>query len=538
MTSSRSLLTLVGFGLLLLMLVGCSSPSDEPVAPTATTPANSPAESPMAATDQPSTPEATATPTARVPEGELRVGMGLPGFPAGFDPLTFGSYAAVRFGVGETLTRLTPEITIEPWLAESVEPVTPTTWQVNLRDGVTFQDGSPLTAQDVAACFREVIDGRPSAAAFIPQETEIVAVDARTVTFTTPSPIGAFPNNLANSNFPVFKRDGEAVYYTGPYKVAEFETDTSATLEAYTGHWDGPPPLATIRLRVVSDTQAQLLGVQAGDLDMATSLVPEEATGLPDEVEAHVVPGLRLNMVIFNFDRPIFADKAVREAFALGIDRDAINTAVFDGQGEAATALFPTNVAGFDVIHTQSTDVERAAQLLDEAGWVMGSDGVRVKDGERLSFELPCTGATAALIGVVIQAQLSPLGFDIQPLNRAGYDWLFASDFEATVSSTNTLPTGDPGYFFNVQLAEGANFNFGKYANSEFDALIDQLRVEPDPAERNRLSREVQEILGEDFAFATVAISPRVEAIRADKVTNYTLHPSDLYVIDNKIGVE
>jgi peptide/nickel transport system substrate-binding protein len=141
--------------------------------------------------------DATGGSGTQEPKGDLRVGMGLGSFPPSFDPLKSGAYPAIRFGVGETLTRLTPDIKIEPWLAESVTAVNPTTWRVKLREKTTFHDGSALTAQDVVASFRRVIDGLPAAAAFIPKETQITADDAATVSFTTPAPIGAFPTNLA-----------------------------------------------------------------------------------------------------------------------------------------------------------------------------------------------------------------------------------------------------------------------------------------------------------------------------------------------------
>jgi peptide/nickel transport system substrate-binding protein len=141
-------------------------------------------------------------------------------------------------------------------------------------------------------------------------------------------------------------------------------------------------------------------------------------------------------------------------------------------------------------------------------------------------------------MAVVMQAQLKPLGFDIQPQERQGFDWLYSSDFDAAVSSTNTLPTGDPGYFYNVTFAKDASFNFGKYTSSQLDTLIAQMRVEPDLAKRNGLSRQVQELIRTDIPIASVAISPRVEVIRAGKVKNYTPHPSDQYVLDNKIAVD
>jgi peptide/nickel transport system substrate-binding protein len=475
----------------------------------------------------------------RQPRGELRVGLDRGTFPPGFDPIKTSPSYPLRYGVGETLTRLTPDLKIEPWLADSVTAVDPTTWRVTLRKSATFHDGSPVTAQDVVASIRRVIEGLPAAAAFVPKETEIAAVDPATVTFTTPAPIGTFPNNLSSFYFPIAKQVGETVSYTGPYKVARLETDVQAVLQAFPGHWAGPPPLTSIQLRMVPDINAQLLALQSGDLDLATGLLPEQMKGLPRSVEAKITTGIRLNYVQFHLARPLFADKALREAFALGIDRAAINTAVFDGQGEAATGLFPSKAGGFDVLQIQSTDTGRARQVLETAGWRAGADGVRSKDGVRLAFPLYSLGAGPTAMALVIQAQLKPLGFDIQVQERLDlYTMMARGDFDAVMTSISTLPTGEPAYLYNVTLTKDASFNFGKYTSSQLDALAAQMRAEPDAAKRNTLSRQAQEVVRADIPCVCLTISPRVDAIRAGKVKSYTLHPNDLYLIDNQVSVD
>jgi len=477
---------------------------------------------------------------ARQPKGELRVGVSRVSFPPTLDPIkSFGSSYALRFGVGETLTRLTPDLALEPWLAQSVTALDPTTWRVTIRPNVWFHDGSPVMAQDVAASLRQVVEALPAAAAFLPMETQIKAVDPATLTFTTPTPVGAFPNNLASFYFTIFKQVGETAHYTGPYKLSRLETDVRMTLQAYPEHWAGPPPLATIQARLVADSQAEMLALQAGDLDLGTTLSPEQVKGLPSGVEAKVTPGLRIHYVRLNVGRPLFAERAVREAFALGIDRDAINTAVFDGQGEPATGLFPKGVATFDVLPIQATDVGRAQGALEAAGWSPGAGGVRSKDGRRLAFTLYSSGGTAPTAQAqVIQAQLRPLGFDIQVQDRQDFQNLLATgDYDAVMTSIGTLPTGEPGYLYNVALAKDGSFS-GGYSHSQLDALVAQLRVETDPAKRNALSRQVQEIVRADVPYALLAFGPQIAGIRAGKVKNYAPHPNDLYLIDDKVAVE
>jgi peptide/nickel transport system substrate-binding protein len=478
-------------------------------------------------------------PAARRPQGELKIASFV--FPATFDPTrnTEGG-AAVRFGVGETLTRLTPDLKIEPWLAESVTLIDPTTWRVVLRANARFHDGSPVTADDVARSFQRIWESQPAAAGFIPKETRLAVLDARTLTFTTPTPLGGFRNTLSRPTFIVFKQTPAGSLLTGPYRPGQITSEDQVTLTAFAEHWAGPPPIAAINVRHVIPAQTRLLALQAGDVDLVNSLIPDQLQGLPSGIEPSVTPSMRVSFVQFNHRRRIFADQAAREAFALGIDRSGINTAVLDGQGTPASTLFPSNL-GVEVVPAQGTDGARARQVLDAAGWRVGADDVRVKDGVRLAFTLFSAGGTGAPTAQaqVIQAQLKPLGFDVQVQERQDLfsAILPADEWDAAMTSFATLPTGDPLYLYTVTLLTGGDFNYGKYSNAHVDRIIEQMRGELDEARRQALSLQVQESFKADVPYACLVAQPRVEAFRKAKLKNYTPHPNDLYFIDSQMSV-
>jgi peptide/nickel transport system substrate-binding protein len=484
----------------------------------------------------PGSPATGATPAQ--PKGELRIAS--PFLSPNLD-VTKGTtgFNLLSYGAAETLTRLTPEFKVEPWLAQSVTAVDPLTWRVTLRPNATFHDGSPVTAEDVAASFRHSWDTLPAANSFISKDTAVTVVDATTLEFKTPQPNGAFLNNLASFQFVVHKPGTDASILTGPYRPARLTVDNDLILEAYTGHWAGPPPIARIQIRQVADANARVLALQAGDVDLITGVPAEQVKHLPSGVEGVAVPSTRVQYTVFNHTRPPFNDRAVREAFSLGVDRNVLNQIGFDGQSAAMSGIFRQGV-GQEVVAAQGTDVNRAKSVLDAAGWSVGSDGVRVKDGRRLTLTLISYPQRADLtpMATSIQAQLKPLGFDIQfqqvqDITKA----LEGSDWDAAMYSVNLLPTGDPLYAFNQTLVAGGDWNYGKYTSAQMNATIERMRGEIDPARRQALSREAQEIIKTDTPNAYLVASPLIFAYKKEKVLNFTPHPSDTYLIDNRIAV-
>jgi peptide/nickel transport system substrate-binding protein len=485
-----------------------------------------------------STAGAATTPAAAAvsqPRGELRIGADF--LPANLDPTK--AFNLQRFGVGETLTRLTTDLKPEPWLAREVKNVDPTTWRVSLRPNATFHDGSPVDAEAVAASFRRVWENNATATGLISKDSQVTVVDPATLEFKTPNPEGAFPNNLAAFQFIVHKATADGVVMTGPYRPVRLVPDESLQLEAFTGYWGGVPPIARIEVKGIRDTNARVLALQSGDIDLLVGLPLEMAGSLGSQFERPVIPGLRMQYMILNHGKPVFADRAVREAISLGIDRETLNKVGFDGRSKPAVSIFPS-VAGLEVVQAQTTDTARSRQILDQAGWTAGADGVRGKGGQRLRFTLLTYPQRADLtpMAVSIQSQLKALGIEVEIQQVQDIGKALEGDFDAAMYSLGMLPTGDPYYAIHTTLATRGQFNFGRYSNAQVDALAAQLQAEPDPAKRQALSRQVQEVIKADVPNLYLVASPLAYAYNKSKVRNLTLHPSDLYLIDGKLAVQ
>ncbi len=459
----------------------------------------------------------------------LRIAMG--------DDLTVSAdatrkaYEVIVWGMGETLTRLSPAGSLEPWLAESVENLGPRRWRVKVRPGAKFWDGSPVDARSVAESFAANWATQPDVNALISDQTRIRVVDDLTLEFDTPEPVGNFPNALAYHQFVVHR--GEGTVMTGPYRTVSCRPDRELILEPFAEHWSGQRSVPRLVITVVSDPEARLRALESGEADLAYGLPPEVLSRLGDEIEVASVPSKKLHFIQFNHTRPPFAERELREAVALAVDREALLRGGMCGHGRVAAGLFPP-YGGAAVVAIQSTDVDRARRLLDRAGWRPGPDGVRTRDGQRLAFTLYSFPQRREMTGLarMIASQLAPLGFEVGVqevpsivIQAAG------GGFSAAMRSINSLVTGDPYFLLQAMLARGARTNSGGYSNPEVDRALRELRVEIDPGRRQAISRRIQEVLRADVPNVFLLFTPIVIAIRKRRLEGFAVDPNNEYIV-------
>lgn len=513
-----------------LLLSACGAPA------TPGSPATVTGDASASASAAPVTTAASAAPAAG--SGELRIGTGLNVPTSLLATEGTNGFNMVTYGAGETLMRLTPEQELVPWLAEAVERADETTWEVTLRSGVAFHDGTPLTAQAVADSFASSWASLPNAGSFIPVDTQIRVRDELRLSFTTPEPLGNFRYSLANWNFVIHRSPANGVSpMTGPYRPVSLVVDQEFVLERFADYWGGGAALERIRVVRLPDANARALALQSGDIDMLTNVAPEVARGLPPEIAQVSIPGARLHHIILNHTRAPFDEHAVREAASLAIDREALLQATLDGQGEAAVNLYPASL-GLPLVEAQRTDRERARALLDEAGWVLGADGVREKDGRRLEVLLYSYPGRPELtqMAIAIQAMLGEAGFAVAVEEVADVvEMAQGGDFQATMFSVGVQ--SDPLYMPAIALAEGGSFNYGGYRSEQIEALVAQLRAEDEPAARAELAKEVQEVVRADTPNIYLATPPLITAFREGRVVGFTPSPNDLYLVTPELGL-
>ncbi|MFD3164411.1 ABC transporter substrate-binding protein [Herpetosiphon sp. NSE202] len=506
---------LLGLILLIHLLIACGTASE---------------------TAQPTTSTNAASEQTANSNGVLRIGTGI-NLPVGLN-VAQGStgYNMVTYGAGETLMRFTVDNKLEPWLAESVSALDATTWQIKLRQGVRFHDGSELKASDVVTSFNSSWQNLSAAKNFIPADSKTTVIDDYTLILSTSQAEGSVPYSLANWNFVIHKPAVNGIsVLTGMYQPMSLEKDQELVLERFANYWDGQAGLQKISVKKIPDANARSLALQSGDLDLLTNVAPDLASGLPADIELQSVAGTRMHYVMLDSAYPPFDDRLVRQAMTLAIDRQALLQATLDGQGAVATNLYPASV-GIELVEAQIFDPAQAAKLLDQAGWVVGSDGMRRKNGQALAFTLHSYPGRAeiTMMAIAIQAQLKELGIavEVKEVTDIG-EIVEKGNFNASMYSIGTSP--DPQYTVGTTLIKGAAYNYAGYSNPAIESAFAELRAEQDHVKRITIAKRIQTEVKNDPVNIYLASPPLITAYRKGSLSGYVPNPNDVYLITKEL---
>jgi peptide/nickel transport system substrate-binding protein len=460
------------------------------------------------------------------PPGDTVVRVVTPYTVRSLDPIRQGLWSP-EWGYGELLMRATEDGQVEPWLLESLESESPTSWQLRLRPGVRFANGNPLTADVLAA----VIDRHLAENALVEDAlagADVQVLDDRTLRLTTARPVANLPHLLADeqgiSIFDAAATEPAGDIYTGPFQVRSL-TAEELVLERNPNYWGGEVRLDEARVRFVSDPQARVLAVRSGEADIAlyppTDALAQFADGTPAvAVAAQPLQQLR---AIPNLQKAPMNDLAARQAFALGVDYRQLAEDVLGVPYRTPEGLFP-DVVDY-ALPTQRTDAAEAALVLDAAGWAPGPDGIRQRDGERLALAMLTYGSQpdTRSVAVAIQSQLRPLGMEVTIASvddnyaamRDPAGWDVGLSFDGTLGYTYD-PIGPLRSF----LTSGAQRNFGGVADPELDALVAQLEATPDENARRPLLARAQEIVAGN-RYVVIVAQRSSPAIVAESFADY-----------------
>lgn len=459
-------------------------------------------------------------PTAEVPDPRIR----------------YNGWLSNQMGVTETLMGLTTDMELYPRLAESLEQVDDVTWRATLREGVTFHDGSPVTAQHVVDSLTPILDdgsevynGRNAGLLGIAGMT---AEDDRTVIFTTKAPNAAFPWILTEPGVVVLGTPSEdfSINATGPFIFREAVPDQSYRVEAYAGYWGGTPALAEATVMAVTDPAAAALAFEAGDVDLVINY-PETDF---ERITASSAQGLNSATVqlywldIDATDGPL-ADVRIRRAVSLAIDRQGIVDAALSGVGGApAGTLYPAMMPWANGAEPRY-DPAAAESLLAEAG-ATKEGGRWMLSGEPLRIDIVTYSARAALppTAELIQAYLSAIGIDAHVSIgewAANNDAIASGAADLHLQAWGVAPSGDPAYFPGAVLHSEAGSNIGGYANPELDLLLAKGTQTFDTAGRKAIYDQVQAILAEDAPLIPVFHAAQVSVARSG-LEGFAVHPA------------
>ncbi|MEQ3552197.1 ABC transporter substrate-binding protein [Pseudonocardia nematodicida] len=437
-----------------------------------------------------------------VPDARMVVAVAF-GPDAGYAIDTDDAFAVSQLGVTESLVASGPDGEARPLLATSWEQTDPRTWRFELREGVTFQNGEPLTGEAVAGALNWLagVEAPPRPVRGIGLEATADGETAVRVTTTGPDPI--LPLRLSSANTAIL---APAAYEatppsvqgtgTGPMTITEVNGTQSATVDRNETYWGERPQLAGLTANFVPDPAARALALRAGDVDIAQEL-PESAalefTG--GEYTNETVAAPRTASLLLNQSRAPFDDIRVRQAVATAIDRTALGEQALAGSAVPASELFGPAVAWGSQDPAPPADPARARELLAEAGFDAGNP-------LRVTLGTYATRAELPTLATAVQEMLREAGISAT-LQVGDYEArepaLLDGDYDMyLLSRSYLLDVPDAGATLTSDYTCDGSYNINRYCSPEFDALLEPLADEADPQARQEVFRQASERLNAD----------------------------------------
>ncbi len=396
---------------------------------------------------------------------------------------------------------------VVPWLAESFEATSETTWEFKLREDITFSDGTAFNAEAVKANFDRLLDPEMASPMIVlfDMVTEVNVIDEYIVEFVTEYAFAPLPSHIAHTGAAIIAPSAieeetnggltvsENPIGTGAFVLDSWNTGSEIVFVPNENYWGAVPQIDSLTFQVVPEASTRMAMLEAGEAH-AANVDPVDAATIEamENIELERISSTRLEYLGFNLDREPFNDVRVRQAISMAINKVDILDGILQGEGTAATGMLAPTVAG----NTQDVDileydVEAARELLAEAGFADGfSTTIYVNDGS----------AARATIAELIQSQLAAIGIDvtIQIVEWGAFlEMTAAGEHEMFLLGWTTV-TGDADYglfamFHSSNLGDPGNRAF--FVNERADELLEAGRTTADQDDRDVIYAELTQLL-------------------------------------------
>jgi peptide/nickel transport system substrate-binding protein len=451
-------------------------------------------------------------------------------------------------------------------------------WTFEIRDDVTWSDGEPLTADDVAHTYGRIIDGGPELGTWenwVRGVEKVTAPDDTTVVMELSRPNAAFPflpipilpehiwSEISEKEVKSYDNAPPGVVGSGPFRLVEGSAGGSTIrFEKNPDYWRGTPHIDEVVFRVFKAADPAVQALQKGEIDFVTGVNPTQIAALQDEPGITAVnadyPGF--DNIGFNTGsvdletgepmgdpNPAVLDPAFRYALGFALDREAIRDRVYEGAGEIGSTIIPPFQERFhweppeDVAFT--FDLERAGQLLDEAGYTVGDGGKRTLPNGKPIGTLRLIARTDSETSVDVMQYFSEwlgeLGIDaeVQAMESSNLTNQVL-DGEFDVFEWGWFVDPDPGSMLNyLTCDQRGDWSDTWYCNEEYDELYEQQQSEIDEDKRAELIDQMQEIAYREAPYLLTVYNTNGEAWRSDEWEGFVPipEPNGLRVIANDI---
>jgi peptide/nickel transport system substrate-binding protein len=420
---------------------------------------------------------------------------------------------------------------MHPNLAVEWTNVDPLTWEIKLRPGVKFHDGSDFTADDVIYSIERTDEVPNSPAPFsdmVASVDTVTKVDDLTLRITTKSPTPAFMEEIGRV-FIVSKAategkastdfdSGAAAIGTGPYKFTGWKPGESLTLEAFDDYWGEKPEFKDVEIRFISNDAARVAALLSGAVDLIDAVPPADVPGLQSDSNFTVISAASGRVIYLGLSmrgdtapgvtdlagQPLaanpFKDARVRKAISLMIDRTLIIDRILGGSGLPAGQIAAPGLGGHaaDLV-ADAPDVDGAKALLAEAGYPEGFGITVVSSNDRFPGDGDLAQAIAQMLargGLKVNA-VEALPYNVYSKAATAGDYgAFVFSLGASTPTSATL-LQSLLHTYDKDAGMGA-FNRVRYSNTAFDAALGAAMEEFDPAKRVAMLEEVTKMVFAD----------------------------------------
>ncbi|MFK7876204.1 MAG: ABC transporter substrate-binding protein [Paracoccaceae bacterium] len=466
--------------------------------------------------------------------------------PSTLDPHAVSSAPVLGFlnNVYEGLVRRGKDMSIEPALATAWEPIgNGEGWRFTLRQGVTFQDGSPFNADDVIFSYERAASEASDVRSWFAPVSGVKKIDDYTVEIYTSAPNPIFVDSIANwmmmdsewaasngtaepdkenGNYATLNANG-----TGAFAVTSRQPDLETVLEPHAGWWGTVEHNITrATLTPIGNPATALAALLSGDVDFINPVPIQDVARLQGNADVQVIQGIEARVIMLGFpheadalkyssettDANPFADVRVRQAVAHAVNVPAILQTIMRGNAAEVSQLVSPAMRGYSTSleARPAFDQDKAKALLAEAGYADGfSFGLKCPNNRYLNDEAVCQAITGMLAQVGITANLDamPVSNYWPELRADNYDMYLLGWSPGTFDAEHPLR-----FLASTPNAEKklGSWNFGGYSSARIDELLPMIQSEIDDSKRQAMLDETTQIMQDDVAYVPMYVQPLV----------------------------
>jgi peptide/nickel transport system substrate-binding protein len=423
-----------------------------------------------------------------------------------------------------------------------------TVWTFQLRSGVKFHNGQPMTADDVVYTFQQLADPKNASNALstfqgVLKPEGVKKVDSGTVAFHLEAANGSFPYIISSDNYNAiivpkgtdFGTWGKTMIGTGAFKFKSYAANQSADFVANPAYWGGAPNLDGTSFTFYGSQQPQILALQGGTVDVIVQFVPSGAQALLANAGQYSIIKLKSSNhreLSMRNDQAPFTDARVRQAIAYSLDRPAMVKALLEGYGEVGNdspfaPMFPsTNTS----VPQRTQDIAKAKQLLQAAGHSSFTTSLATEQYQEIPQLATVIQESASKIGVKINLKVETQTQYYGKATFGNSDWL-----DATMSLVDYGSRGVPNVFLQSPLVSGGPWNAAHFSNKTYDNLVKQYVAAVDLQVQRQLAGKIETLLLQEtplvipyFIDGLTASTPKVTGLNPTSIAQIFLKDASI----------